>query len=82
MKSQPLVLCAALALFALSATARDVNGTVTAIKGQRVTLTTGDRPVTVSMPAGTQIKVGDVVTVSVELVGDALIARNVVTRRQ
>jgi len=34
------------------------------------------------MPAGTQIKVGDVVTVSVELVGDALIARNVVTRRQ
>ena len=66
----------------MPALASDLSGTVTAVKGQRVTLVSKDRTVTVSVPAGTQIKTGDAVTVSVETVGDALLARKVVIQRK
>lgn len=59
----------------------DLQGTVTAVKGQRATLKTANGEVTVSLPAGTVLKAGDKVSVSVESVGDALRARKVTLRR-
>ena len=45
----------ALLCLALGTEAVEVRGTVTGVKGQRATLKTADREVTVSMPADTQV---------------------------
>lgn len=65
----------AAACVAVSAWAAEVQGTVVSVQGQRAVLLIDQRQVGVSLPAGTTLKPGQKVRVTVEPVGDALLAR-------
>lgn len=74
---RPGVTAAALAAACLvvSAWAADVQGVVISVQGQRAIVLIDKREVGVSLPAGTTVKPGQKVRLTIEPVGDTLLTR-------
>ena len=82
MRALPIFAAAVFWGLAAWAQAVDVNGVVTKVAGQRITLDDGrGRLTVVSVPPGTVLRVGDKVSVSTTQVGDALRAATVVIQK-
>ena len=63
------------ACVAVAAWAADVQGVVVSVQGQRAVLLIDKREVAVSLPAGTTVRPGQKVRLTLEPVGDALLTR-------
>jgi len=61
---------------AVAAWAADVQGVVVSVQGQRAVLLIDKREVAVSLPAGTTVRPGQKVRLTLEPVGDTLLTRN------